>query len=107
MSLFKGRASISSGRIFFSGFVLLVLIAGSLAAFVTQTPNPPAVSEELLVKFAAGTSLSRIEELSKIIGSEVLERMAVGNPDLYRVTMPANITVDEAIKRYTQNADVI
>ena len=61
------------------------------------------IERELLVKFAAGTPLSRVEEVSNRIGSTVLEQMAVCDPDLYRVQVPANVKVDEAIEQYAQN----
>jgi hypothetical protein len=33
--------------------------------------------------------------------------MAVGNPDLYRVKLPAGLTLDDAIRRYSRYREVI
>ena len=78
-----------------------------MAAFFMQTSNESVAFDELLVKFAAGTPLSRVKEVSNRIGLTVIEQMAVYDPDLYRVQVPANVKVDEAIEQYGQNSEVI
>ena len=103
MSLFEGHVSITNRRVLFWGFIFLTLSGSLMAAFFMQTSNESVAFDELLVKFAAGTPLSRVKEVSNRIGSTVLEQMAVCDPDLYRVQVPANVKVDEAIEQYAQN----
>ncbi|PYS48545.1 MAG: hypothetical protein DMG13_25350 [Acidobacteria bacterium] len=107
MSLFEGHVSITNRRVLFWGFIFLTLSGSLMAAFFMQTSNESVAFDELLVKFAAGTPLSRVKEVSNRIGLTVIEQMAVYDPDLYRVQVPANVKVDEAIEQYGQNSEVI
>src|SRR6267142_6965232 len=99
-------------RRFMLGFVILTSTVDCIGAFYmqrsdagsAQAPDGNLVPGELLVKFAEGTTLSQVEKISDQVGATLEEKMAVGEPELYRVKVLSDL--DVAIGRLVQNSEV-
>ncbi|MEP6848502.1 MAG: S8 family serine peptidase, partial [Acidobacteriota bacterium] len=75
----------------------------SIQAF-SQKPSESFVSGEILVKFRAGTDGAAMKKANAILGAQTVERL--GDLGWVRVKLGAAITVEKAVSRYTQFADV-
>lgn len=88
------------------------LIANGPGTSTAQTPTtkrvPAAdfVEGEVLMRFKAGTSPMAILGAHAAVGARVLQTFRLVD-NLARVALPAGVTVEEAIRRYRQNPDVL
>ncbi len=83
----------------FVGFVLLFFFATLVFA-----QEKLFVEGELLVKIKEGVSFSRVESLNNRLGAEFLEDF--GDLRWIRIKLPSGISVEEAVKEYSQFPEV-
>ena len=65
---------------------------------------PQTVTNELIVQFSAGVSTEEIKALAAKIGATIKEQIAVLS--YYVLTLPDGISVDQALKHFTENEHV-
>jgi hypothetical protein len=85
---------------------LLMAISIFLTAQLSPSTGQLSIPDELLVKFRPGTPLLTVHDVNTQIGAFVLDR-SLGDPDLYRVQIRPGLRLDEAIRRYEMNPNVV
>src|SRR5437667_838667 len=93
-------------KIFLWIWSLFVLSAVLITSSRMHAQGQQFVPDELLLKFRAGTPSSKVDEAINQVGATILER-SIGDPDLYRVRVSAGTNLDNAIRRFMQNPDVV
>ena len=85
--------------------LILGLIFAAIAPVTAQPLRADHVKDELLVKFDHRATASATARAHRLVGTESLEKL--GDLGWDRVRIPPGQTVDEAIKRYAANPNVL
>ena len=71
-----------------------------------QTAAGQFLKDELKVKFRPSTAQSTVDQVNSKVGGTIIDR-SIGDPDLYRIKLPAGTDLDSAIRTYTQDPNVV
>jgi subtilisin family serine protease len=85
--------------------ICLVVILLFGAHFVSAQKSEKAFADgEVLVKFKSGAKESLIAQTNAFVGASLLEKL--GDLDWIRVSLPAGMTVEEAIEQYKKSGEI-